>query len=298
MGTLTYSFFNKQESSDVLSQDDEFLSSLNSLNLKYYIEGSGFSVKQRRYGLNDYKDLIKKSCQDFPQEKVEHISGIMSEIQKKWAKTLLPDIHINLCSTDGTDAFGLPYTRFNCIVLPNRLAIEGSSVLSYLSEGLLIHESFHVLSRSYPLLKKELYKVFSFYETPIFKIKEFLINPDSPLYNQAINLKTKNGKNFIGVLNLHISKTAGMYRSLDWKKIFNTNNGRYIDFKDTNLVELIGTNTDYIIHPEEICAEHFRLWMAQVNNASSDEVVSLVSEKIEDPQKMLEFESVLNNFKF
>ena len=297
MGKVNYSFLNKTDAFDVLSKDDDFLRSLNKENLKFYILGEGFTLDPREYSVDDYKAIVKLACRDFPEKKKEKVRFVLDKVNVIWENNGFPDLEVRFIETDGTEAFGLPYTRGNCVILPVNLKNKGSSILDFLNAGLVIHEIFHVLSRAYPEIKTTLYSFFGFEPTSVLDFDGFLINPDAPLYNQKINLLNKDQVPFYGMLNLHIKTKGGVYTSLEWKKILNLQTKKYVKFEDTNLAQIIGPNTQYIIHPEEICAEHFRLVFA---NQSVEEVnpYSKVAGEIKDQGKLDDFLNKLKQCKF
>lgn len=294
---ISHSFLTKDQANSELLKPDDFLCSLNNKNLSYYISSSR-GEKQLDYSLKDYLDLISTACDEFHHKRKEKIVNIIEKINPIWKSNNLPDLHVNFIQTTGEEAFGLPYTRNNCMILPVGLKNYSKkfSILDQVSGGLIIHEIFHVLTRTYPGLKKELYSLFGFFEINPLKVEEFLINPDAPIYNQGIKLKDEFNKEFTGVLNIHI-KTKDGKDSLEWKEIYNLDTKEYLYFKKTNLIEKIGPNTEYIIHPEEICAEHFRMLFLSEDKENQG-FFTKYRDEIEDMEKINLFKYRLNNFKF
>lgn len=248
---INYRFLNKEEASFFLQKNDEFLSCLNKQNINFYVKRK-FDYKD--LSLSDYKKLIKKSCSFFSKRKQKKISIIMNGLDLKYLN--IPDLDIFFIQTNGNEAFNLPYTRHNCIILPSNYSIDSlSRGLNCINKDLLVHEIFHIISRSNVLLKDKLYKIFGFNKKDNFYHDNFIINPDCPEYNYSIILKNINKNiSFEAILNLNYDEKK---KKLEWNKIFNREDNSFIDKKETNINELI-RDTDYVIHPEEICAEYFR----------------------------------------
>ena len=296
--SITYSFLTKEQSKIELLKLDDFLRSLNNKNIGYYVSSGKSNSSTNSYSLDDYLKLVSNACDEFHHKRKDKIINIIEKINPIWKANNLPDLNINFIQTTGEEAFDLPYTRGNSIILPSGLRNYSKkfSILDQVSGGLVIHEIFHILTRTYPELKKELYSMFGFFEVDQLKVEEFLINPDAPFYNQAITLEDEFKTEFTGVLNIHI-KTKDGKESLEWKEIYNLKTKEYIHFKKTNLMERIGPNTEYIIHPEEICAEHFRMLFLSEDKDNKG-FFTKYKDEIEDMEKINLFKYRLNNFKF
>lgn len=280
---INYHFCNINQSKNKIQENDEFLNELNDFNLNIYLK------KDSNGTLSEYKDLLKKSVLNFKKEEMLKINQILRKINIDWKKFNLPKMTIFFIKTNGNEAFSLPYTRENYIVLPERvLSIFEGQPLSSLSPGLIIHELFHVLSRKYPNIKNELYKVFGFYNIEKKYNETFVINPDAPFYNWAIKLKTDDSaKEYNCLLALFFDKNK-----FDWNSVLNLDQNIIIPKFKTNINNVI-KNTDYTIHPEEICAEHFRLIFV-----SHDRNQFYGDDEIKDKDILIKFKTVLNNFKF
>lgn len=219
---------------------------MNAENVKMYVNSQTGS-------LAEYLKVVSDSALEFSKRRKKTVTKLMPEIQKFWQERGLPDLHVEFIQTNGLEAFGLPYTRHNAVILPYTLKFDPLGVLDNLSSNLIVHEIFHVLSRRYPFIKKELYSVFGFEKVDEVKKEGFLTNPDCPNYDYKIRLETPE-KSFDAVLCLRIDN-----KEMKWKDVYDLTNDTFLPVKETNLIDFIGKNTTYIIHPEEICAEYFRI---------------------------------------
>lgn len=281
---ISISFLSKKEASLFLKEPDDFLNSLNEFNFKVYLNNKGSSLK-------DYLKVLDKCSLDFEKKEIKLINSLVEDINTYWTQLGFPTIKTNLIKTNGLDAFNLPYTRGNSIIFPSYLfKSKNNDVLSKISRGLIVHEIFHILTRINPELKEHLYSFFEFKKREHkTEHQEFIINPDAPFYEWSIPLNNvKNGKKIDGELNLAF-KDSQIRTDLVW----DLNTQEFIKKTDTNLYSII-KNTKYSIHPEEICAEYFRLIFVLM---SKNKDFGRISE-IEDQPQLLAFKQKLQNFKF
>lgn len=168
--------------------------------------------------------------------------------------------------TDGTDNVAMPYTKGASMVMPSQFHFP-PNVLSYLNPHLVAHELWHILSRAYPELRKAAYKAIGFREAdkPLSEKEGYsdfneefnFINPDAIYHDHYLEHKGLLGKVTQIYPSLLMANGGAMVPGLIYvqgdniKKIDPLyNNQWYVNsFK----------NIGYITHPEEICAEHFRL---------------------------------------
>ncbi len=192
---------------------------------------------------------------------------------KHWKLNLPPVIW--LVKTDGQEDSRAAYCRGPAIVLPaNMLANKRLDTI-------LPHELFHVLSNQNPELRQKLYNSIGFQKCnevalpgPLAARK--ITNPDAPLNNQYITV-VQNGRQ-MELMPVLFSKSSRydaarggtLFAYLEFKLMALENDngmrraavveGRPLFFEPGSVpgfAEQVGTNTDYIIHPEEILADNF-----------------------------------------
>lgn len=201
---------------------------------------------------------------------------------------------ILLIKTTGAEEGGAAYCRSNAIVLPQRILIQQNASL----EKLLIHELCHILSKNNSKLKEALYKVINFkkcnnIELPE-KVREVrLTNPDGIKNDHYVEVKyedavlqvvpiiysssakydvTKGGEFFryLKINLLAIEKEDGLWRY----KRDDTGEPILLELQDVpDYYNKIGSNTNYVIHPDEIIAENFVLLVQGTQPVKSEWVI-------------------------
>lgn len=186
-----------------------------------------------------------------------------------------------LVKTDGWEEGGANgYTRANAIYL-NR---------NSLSEQLLLHELFHVISRYNPAKIDEIYATLGFRrcnEVP-FDLDTKITNPDAPFLRHYIALRV-NDQPIEAVLALvakrayagggffdYVSKRIVAVEGPDDDKVVRKIDGAPLMFDHRAAIDLydqIGRNTSYTIHQEEVSADHFEMLMSGEPGARNPHLV-------------------------
>jgi hypothetical protein len=183
---------------------------------------------------------------------------------------------IQLIKTAGKEEFGAEgYTRDNRIILC-------TGPQQQITTHLVAHELFHVYSRFNEKKRNEIYTIFGFKKcnrinTTAALNNRMITNPDCPFIEHYITLNIE-GKPADMVLQLYSKKdynesyTFGDYINLGLLQVEGNAEQKRPVIKDgkgllyevdqvPDLFRHIGSNTSYILHPEEISAEHFALWV-------------------------------------
>jgi hypothetical protein len=184
-----------------------------------------------------------------------------------------PSRKILLVKTNDRLEEGLPHTRANAIVLPEvSLRDAAAGALAYF----LSHEVFHVLSRDDPALREELYGAIGFracakMEIPRPLAETRITNPDAPASRHTIKVRWQ-GKDvealpFVHFPSAGIDPRKGFKDQLrvSWLLVERALDGCRMRAPAEGvppqelqgLLEQIGRNTRYIMHPEEILADNF-----------------------------------------
>ncbi|HEY4785242.1 MAG TPA: hypothetical protein VIH57_04305 [Bacteroidales bacterium] len=241
---------------------------------------SQFDIDSRLHKTNSRKEDLLKFISDQPlewtiEEKTK-INSVLEAIDKNIIKygfrINFPD-EVFFVKTTGQEEGGADgYTRANYVVLKEKMISRPESEL----QQVIVHELFHILTRSDNNFRKDMYKIIGFEITneivyPL-NIQDFRItNPDAPQTDSYIVLRkdgkqvdcmmilySKNkydGGNFFKYLNVGFLKLKGPDR-----KEIDLIEGQPIIYgikEVSNFFEQVGKNTQYIIHPEEILADNF-----------------------------------------
>ena len=208
---------------------------------------------------------------------------------------------ILLVKTSGDEEGGAAYTRGEAIMLPAKVLGSDSPVL----RRLLCHELFHVLSRSAPGLRRNLYASIGF--EPCGEVtlpgdfeRRRITNPDAPAFDHSIRVRVDGvERSMVPVL---WSRTAD-YDAKAGKAFFETMEFRLLAVRlegdpvrgvpETDadgapimakpedaegFFEQVGKNTGYLIHPEEILADNFEILLAGDRRPPNPEIVKRLGE--------------------
>jgi hypothetical protein len=195
------------------------------------------------------------------------------------------DIHLNLpktiqlLKTAGAEEFGADgYTRENRIML----CVKGGQEIT---THVVAHELFHVFSRFNSSTRDKVYAIFGFEKcnrinTAAAMENRVITNPDCPFIEHFIPLVI-NGAKHDFVLQLYSIKPFETHFGLEnanvaLLEVSGSNKDKHPLMKDGKGVlsqlqevpELLGKiskNTPYVLHPEEISAEHFSMWIIGQN---------------------------------
>jgi len=280
------------EAKELLLQEDKFTQSW-----------SPFDIDSRMQKKNSSKEelleLIVTQAKAWTTEEKEIISTILKEIddliKKQNFHISFPESLYFIKTTTLEEGSAQGYTRSNYIILNEKLALKDREDL----KGTIIHELFHILTRANPEFRKELYSIIGFeimkeIDYPQ-KLKPFRItNPDAPQTDSYISLKvdgqpvdcmmilyaTENydGGDFFKYLNIgFLALTDDTIK----KAKLDGDTPIVYSMKDVSgFAEQVGTNTQYIIHPEEILAENFKLALLNVKDLPNPEITEAIQEKL------------------
>lgn len=254
-----------EKASELLTKDDQYTNNLSKFDLKSKVGKNNSTIE-------DYKNYAANNALEWTKNEKEIIDKNLMEIQNKISELKIdvkyPENLYLIKSSCDEEGGALGYTRSNYIVLKEHS----------INKKLIAHELFHIISRYNPEKRDEIYNTLGFnYEKIDFpdKLKNnFLTNPDSPELNYVFEAKFSNQKTRKGVLVTYSNKeyTGGSFFEymnfgfymLDTKENFKLSD--IVDYtKVKNFKSSVGNNTDYIIHPEEISADHFMLLLTKDN---------------------------------
>ncbi|MDB4443609.1 hypothetical protein N9157_03770 [Saprospiraceae bacterium] len=266
---------------------ENFFSLITPLDISIQIKKNFEVETSRNEIIKEYKSFLKKDVLNFSKEEMEYVNGVFKEAYEmcnKVSTSIFPK-EIKLIKTHANHyGHGAYYTRENCIIIPkDELDLRNK-------EGFLetmFHEISHIYTRFHPEKQRALYKLIGFSNIGNMSnllIKEelksrILLNPDGINFAYHIELKEKSGRPYSAIPIIKSNETRYIESKNDF---FN-----YIDFSlykisiqhgvqvktdaegnstinmdnVPNFFEKITSNTDYIIHPDEIIADNFMYLM-------------------------------------
>jgi hypothetical protein len=201
---------------------------------------------------------------------------------------------ILLIKTTGKEEGGAAYCRSNAIILPQRMLIGQNAGL----EKLLTHELCHILLSNDTRLRESLCRAINFNKCNDIELPEKLrdvriTNPDGVKNDHYIEVEYNNSIIqvvpiiYSSVSKYNVTKGGEFFRYLrinllvlekegDMWRYKRDDNGEpvLLELKDVpDYFNKIGSNTNYVIHPEEIIAENFVLVVQGTQPVKSEWVV-------------------------
>ncbi len=216
----------------------------------------------------------------------------------KWHLPLPSTIHF--IKTSGREEGGQEYTRGGAIVLPASAVAAGKQATV---EATIAHELFHVMSRHSPETRDRLYAIIGFLPCkevtfPAALADKKLTDPDAPRNDHYIRLKEKD-KDILAIpivysMSAHydVAKGGEFSQSAAFSFLVVQPQGDspvptvtydpataalLATDEVSNFYEQVGRNTEYIIHPEEILADNFRLMLFGAADLKSPAIVEKLS---------------------
>ncbi|PHI18997.1 hypothetical protein CEQ90_15280 [Lewinellaceae bacterium SD302] len=198
------------------------------------------------------------------------------EVEKEFTG-LLPDSIFMVLLADEPYGEHIYFTRQNAIFVPLAEAEQASDQSLY---TVFLHELFHLVSRHRPELRRALYAIANFVSAPerldLDSIQHLplLLNPDAPNYDYLLHrgdryylpvLFAREGKSdFSEALNYGYFEVVSLANkvAMSGESQGDSGQAKIVTNKrlpEHRIVEACEANSSYIIHPEEVLAEHFTL---------------------------------------
>lgn len=256
-------------------------------------------MQQRNSSKEELFSLISKQVSEFSDFEKESVIKIVKEIDES-IKTLkfnvkLPSDIYFVKSTALEEGGASGYTRQNVIVIKNELLTGPENAL----KQLIIHELFHIITRSDANFRRDMYKIIGFSITNTIEyptaIKDLRItNPDAPHTDAFITVK-KDGKPvdcmmvlysdqpYNGGLFFKYLNVGFMELTSEGKREAVMKNGKPIIYSMNDIsgfFEQIGRNTQYILHPEEILADNFVFAINDRKKQPSQKIIDEIQKRL------------------
>lgn len=281
-------FVEETEAAKLLSTSDEFTQVQSAFDFASKTNNVQGNQEQ------DYLTYAGSQAQAWTEKEIEETTKVIEEaaakMKEKGIQLSLPDEIKLVKSTILEEGGAAGYTRGNYIVFKTTPGIH-----------LFLHELFHVFSRANPVKRDAFYNTISFQKMDRLSYPEQLLpskitNPDAPHFEHFLTVQTADGqKDVVIITNASKPYSGGSFfeylellllvvegEGTDKSVVMKDDMPVTLEFGDAvDFREKVGNNTNYIIHPEEILAEHFTMIF------SDDEV--------KDPQFISSLEEILKN---
>lgn len=281
----SYRLLSSKEASKWVTTDEkeQFFDKVAPLEMSIQLH-KDFSEKSRTEILPLYQEMLQEDLQDFTaaeQEAVKKVFDRALELCHRIDPNLqLPEIY--LIKTAGKYyGPGVYYTRDNSIIIPAPMVPSDKNLEHPAFLSTMIHEIFHVYSRYNKDKRDAMYARLGFDRLPNLQLSEFLqervlYNPDGVDLRYAITVKDKKtGRSFEGVPVIYsrykkymptvpnffgylVFQLFEVEKKEDQWNIITPTTGYSIDEVE-GFWEQVTKNTNYNIHPDELCADNFVL---------------------------------------
>ncbi|UJR19818.1 hypothetical protein I4U23_022951 [Adineta vaga] len=274
-----------EQAIEQLQKKDDFINNLSTFDLESRLQSSSLTFE-------DYFKFVAQHILTWDESLCQSIASCIEYTNTtciNQLKLLTFPERIFLILTNGKDENDAAYCRNeNVIVIPRSMIFSGQII------KIFIHELFHIWSKWECNLKvrDQLYASIGFHKIPLEKQIDFpvslnplkITNPDAPiLMKYYIDLKKQDDesdKSYKCTPILHASRpfnakiSTNMFAYLlattlilDDMTYQPLEPLEYLSYDQaSNFYDQIGENTQYTIHPEEILAENFVLWMTSADN--------------------------------
>ena len=262
---------------------DHFFERINSNEISLQMKQNMLSSESDLSLINQYKEFLRSDVRSFSSSDIDYLNETFNDLYQNAELNAisLPDSILLIKVAGNHYGNSVYYTRENCIIIPeNVLNDKDSSAFS----GVMLHEIFHIFSRYNPGIQEELYEVIGFSAVQDIQIPKALddrliYNPDGLDMNWMITLQSegepiqvcpiilsrKKPKYKMGLFPNFEFKLYGLQRLDDGSYLVDCNKAGDSLLDQQKMMgayfNVIGTNTGYIIHPDEILADHFMMLM-------------------------------------
>jgi hypothetical protein len=275
----------------VLGASDEFVAALSPFDRQARVGGDG-PVDEAQF-LAHVADQVL-SWDEEPRSAIEAAAAELSGMLAELGIDIPLPATVELVLTTGDEEIpGAAYTRGTTVIIT-----VGAMPIS---SGLLAHELFHVLTRNNPKLRDELYATIGYEPIPPLVLPDALAairgtNPDAPVVGHAIRVRHDGSETLATQVILTSRPFEGgtLFEYIDLGFFALEDDGSLtladgepvrIPFDEAEgFFEQIGQNTQYIIHPEEILAENFRLLVTGAEDIDSPEVIARLRDVLAAPR--------------
>lgn len=271
-------FLEKEAASKAITTDEAegFFEKVQLLDMQVQMKDN--SIKSFDETKVAYRAYLRASIVEFTEDEEVEVRHVLRRVQQmcdEISTDIFPQqlqlVKINM-NHYGASVF---YSRENTIIIPENVLLRDLDSDFMKS---MLREIFHIYTRYNYWQKVALYKKIGFERTHILEIpialkNKMLTNPDGIEQYVIHHLSDRNHKDFsavpiITVKHKNLLRSLSFYSNIQFflyktegnEILTNTDGSSTIDMESIeNFYEQIGTNTNYIIHPDEILADNFAM---------------------------------------
>lgn len=291
---VEFKFADAEKAREILMAQDAYYYRMSPAEIAIRMESS---LADR--SIADLKGRYSDNVLDWTAEEIAQFQMVIAEnaANIERIRHLLPEVIYFIRATDKVEG-GLPHTHANAIIIQNTVAD--------LTTNLLLHETFHVLSRSQAARHASLYGLLGFAECFLKESDQLraihLTNPDVPTLSYYLPVTFDDAEGAI-IPFLYASRVAfdpeiengfrghfgfGLLQVKAVDSVCTIVPGAAGEAKLLNpenvpeFFTAIGRNTGYIIHPEEVLADNFVYLLTGREDLPNPEIVERLGNWIDE----------------
>jgi len=280
---LEYKFATPEEAAAILTAEDNYFNRMSPAEIAIRMESA---TSDKTWG--DLSDQYAANARAWTEEEKADVKAALDANWDRFMRVagLLPET-IYLIRTTNKVEGGLPHTRGNAIIFPDNN--------TEFPAGLLLHETFHVLSRTQRERGDSLYALIGFKGCELNEPGEVaaihLTNPDVPARGYYLPAEGEDGAYYVmpflyaafpafnpeaeggfpghfgfGLIKVDVADGVCTPEVADGAPVM-ADIGQVPEF-----FAAIGQNTGYIIHPEEVLADNFMFLMTEKKDLPNPEI--------------------------
>ena len=281
-------FSSASEAKEHLKTDDLFLRSLSAFDRAARLRTS------RVVDMEEFVKFISQQTLDWTVQEKKTIDNVMIRVNRALSEFNMhfPD-EIILIKTTGLEEGNAAYCRGNNIIVFPEEFLNLPFDRLY---GIMLHELFHIFTRNNREIQEELFGILSFFRASELQLPDDIFqwkitNPDAvennyyftgningneyklmPILLASSNYDENRGGRFFDYLGLYF---IAVYEDGDKTIPLSVDDG-YVIFTPNQVpdyLNIVGRNTNYIIHPEEVLADNFVLLVNNARNLPNMEII-------------------------
>lgn len=287
--SLSYRFATRAEAQMLVTDIDNYTTNWNQFDIESRLQKTnGKKSELLRLAMDE-----TRNWSDTEKEKVKKVLNLLqNQITKQKFNLTFPEEIIIIKTTQKEEKSSKAYTRDNWIALGEQILSQNTDTLTQV----ITHELFHILSRENHAFKKAVFATIGFNvldKNIIFpsdiNLKR-ISNPNINSYDSYATF-TINGQKQNCTMVLYSEKPYNGGQLTDYMQIGliplneqnipiqeNNNTVIYPLTAASDFYDIVGQNTTYVIDPEEIAAENFRLAFLNIKEVKTPQIVEKIKE--------------------
>ena len=270
--SMAHRFATKSEGNGLRLSNEKYFAGFSQNDLDFRMQKTGATMEE-------YQSFAAKQVLDFTDEEKAVIDERLTEMTQSLVDRglTLPPLEeiVFVKTTMAEECYAGAYTHGTTVfisadLLDQWVSMEQAGGYSALPTEILWHEIFHCLTRSNPDFRADMYKLIHFsvheadFELPPSVMEYHISNPDVEHhdYSATFSIGGRDVECFVDfVTTRHFEKKGDSFFDCSTTALVPVDgtDAYYTPDQAANFYEVFGSNTDYVIDPEECMADNFGL---------------------------------------